>query len=221
MLWRVRPLLAVCGHVHEGRGAERVLWDLETPNVKYKELLSGYWIDPGLDNRKQSLIDLTHKSAAPLVNGGSWGNEDLDADSALLMPGANAKTSWAFQNQPTSSSHMPVPEAPVYSHHDGAHPAVWGQGGTQQPGRCDVEALKGRMKRQETCIINAAIMSSTWPYKSHQTRKYNKPIVVDIDLPVWQHHENARISRSHSDSEPSTISRDSLISRHDTSSLPD
>lgn len=30
-LWRVRPRLNVCGHVHEGRGAERVIWDLSIP----------------------------------------------------------------------------------------------------------------------------------------------------------------------------------------------
>lgn len=27
-LWRVRPQLAVCGHIHDGRGVERVMWDL-------------------------------------------------------------------------------------------------------------------------------------------------------------------------------------------------
>lgn len=42
-LWRVRPPLAICGHVHEGRGAERIIWDLGTRNVKYKELATGYW----------------------------------------------------------------------------------------------------------------------------------------------------------------------------------
>lgn len=42
-LWRVRPALAICGHVHEGRGAERITWDLEMQNVKYKEYLTGHW----------------------------------------------------------------------------------------------------------------------------------------------------------------------------------
>ena len=62
--------------------------------------------------------------------------------------------------------------------------AVRGQGGTPPSGRCDMEALDGRMGRKETCVVNAAIMASSWPYKSKEGRKYNKPVVVDIDLPV-------------------------------------
>ncbi len=51
-LWRVRPSLAICGHVHEGRGAERVLWDFGSSDIKYNESDVQYWIDPGLDNKK-------------------------------------------------------------------------------------------------------------------------------------------------------------------------
>ena len=67
-LSQVRPRLAVCGHVHEGRGAERVRWDLQSPHIQFKELDTRYWIDPGLDNKKQCLIDLTAKGAFPLEN---------------------------------------------------------------------------------------------------------------------------------------------------------
>ena len=49
-----------------------------------------------------------------------------------------------------------------------------------------MEALDGRIGRKETCIVNAAIMASSWPYKVNAGRKYNKPIVIDIDLPVWK-----------------------------------
>ena len=44
------------------------------------------------------------------------------------------------------------------------------------------------MERKETCIINAAVMASSWPHKSGGGggKKYNKPVVVDIDLPVWE-----------------------------------
>ena len=47
-----------------------------------------------------------------------------------------------------------------------------------------MEALAGRLGRRETCIVNAAIMASSWPYRSENKRRYNKAIVVDIDLPV-------------------------------------
>ncbi|KAH7032870.1 Metallo-dependent phosphatase-like protein [Microdochium trichocladiopsis] len=52
-MWRVRPRFAVCGHIHEGRGAERVRWDLDNPNVKFKEKAAPeLWEDPGAGNNK-------------------------------------------------------------------------------------------------------------------------------------------------------------------------
>lgn len=67
-LWRVRPSLFICGHVHEGRGVERVLWDLSSSHVKYKEVDTRYWIDPGLGKKKQCRIDLTAGATLPLDN---------------------------------------------------------------------------------------------------------------------------------------------------------
>ena len=43
--------------------------------------------------------------------------------------------------------------------------------------------------REETCVINAAIMASSWPHKGKDGKKYNKPIVVDVDLPTWEDDE--------------------------------
>lgn len=99
VLWRVRPGLAVCGHVHEARGAERIQWS----GSPTEELGCEAWTDPGIGNKKQSLLDLTARSGTALKVGG------------------------------------------------------------------------------ETCVVNAAIMARSWP----GPKRYNKPIVVDLELPVW------------------------------------
>lgn len=50
-----------------------------------------------------------------------------------------------------------------------------------------LQAWKGREGRKETCIVNAAIMA-----RSHGmgAKRYNQPIVVEIDLPVWEEEED-------------------------------
>ena len=240
-LWRVRPSLAVCGHVHEGRGAERILWDLDCPN---EESATGYWTDPGLGlgNRKQSHLDLSAKSPAPLNNIRSWidasdgmnldGREKTAGD-CLSVPKSAHSLAWtsAISRSGTSISGASSKEiassvlgkiAPVAQNQDHApNPRVsetvtseYGtsnfeasfkaaqskgfreapqvfedHGGSPPSGRCDMEDLAGRETRKETCIINAAIMASSWPYKLKDSRKYNKPIIVDIDLPLWQNSE--------------------------------
>ena len=149
-LWRVRPRMSICGHVHEGRGVQRVNWDLKSPNCSFKESFTELWDDPGRDNNKLSLVDLTGKIGTPLRNDGAAG--DCDPDNSTVVE----KT------------------------------AVLGLGmGSLAPSsRCDIEALSGRTSRVETCVVNAAIMKCSW---SHGTKGkfFNKPIVVDIDLPTW------------------------------------
>ena len=48
---------------------------------------------------------------------------------------------------------IPVPSLP---------PATIGQGGIPPSGRCDIEALSGRMGRLETCVVNAAIVANSY-----------------------------------------------------------
>ncbi|KAL2175144.1 Metallo-dependent phosphatase-like protein [Thermothelomyces heterothallicus CBS 202.75] len=135
-LARVRPRLHVCGHVHQGRGAERVKWDTDSSRagdgVTAVEASVEAWVDPSPDpaSAKISLVDLTARR----------GNLPLDFDD----PG------------------------PV-----GSEPERPGQGTT-----------RGREGRKETCIVNCAIVSTSWPHKGG--KRFNKPIVVDIDLPVWR-----------------------------------
>lgn len=129
-LWQTRPKLAVCGHKHMGRGVERVRWKLDGPSaqdalqlqndrdIHETEESTEIWTDPGLGNRKQSLVDLTVKGRRPLDS-------------------------------------------------------------------CD--DLPDRTGRKETCVVNAAIMGTS----HHHPTTLNKPIVVDIDFPVWDDVENS------------------------------
>ena len=163
-LWRIRPSLAICGHVHEGRGVERVSWDLSSSNVSHKEDATDYWDDPSLDNKKQSLINLTAKGTHPLRNRGP----------CEMLTGS-----------PIGLIDQDTPEQPKF---DAGQGQLQGLGGDPRSIRRDVEALDGRLERKETCIVNAAIMATSWPYKTTQSgrRKYNKAIVVDLDLPTWE-----------------------------------
>lgn len=185
-LWRVRPRLAICGHIHEGRGAERVRWDLDSLNLKYKEESIERWEDPGRDSKKMSLIDLTIKKGKPIDNNGSAGDIttdasmlDLTTSQAPVLPGNGSSpqsTDIAISRITTTLLAVPAESLPA---------ATRGQGGCPPSLRCDLEALSGRLGRRETCIVNAAIMASSWPHGSGGKR-YNKPIVVDIELPVWE-----------------------------------
>ena len=196
VLWRVRPRLAICGHVHEGRGVETVRWDLGVSSVRYKEERVERWTDPGKDNKKISLVDLTMKGKTPIDNDGSsgiWSNEaHTGGTSPLCDPGSlpgqvvKGNPAVASSSDPTAGLGMSIVTAEV-----GAVPSVSltpvtrGQGGIVPSRSCDLDALSGRLGRRETCIINAAIIASSWPYPLGG-KKFNKPIVVDIDLPVWK-----------------------------------
>lgn len=48
----------------------------------------------------------------------------------------------------------------------------------------DFDVFAGRMGKEETCIVNAAIMYSSWSHSKSSGKRYNKPIVVDVDLPT-------------------------------------
>ncbi|KAJ3576118.1 hypothetical protein NPX13_g3805 [Xylaria arbuscula] len=72
-LWRVRPRVALCGHIHEARGVERVQWNIKTTNKRYAVRTRTPWQDPNPDSGKNALVDLTMKGGMPLDNDGSPG----------------------------------------------------------------------------------------------------------------------------------------------------
>ncbi|KAH8756666.1 calcineurin-like phosphoesterase [Diaporthe sp. PMI_573] len=167
-LWRVRPKLAVCGHVHEGRGAERVRWDIQgASGAPYTELGVERWEDPsaGPNNNKMSLVDLTSRG----------GRRPLDNDGSAVGHGGSASQG---QGQGGACEHFADETATALPGF-----GTRGVGGNPDVSvRCDREALCGRMGRRETCVINCAIAATNWPHRGG--KKFNKPIVVDLDLPI-------------------------------------
>ncbi len=206
-LWRIRPRLAICGHVHEGRGADRVHWDLEASNIKYKELGVSRWDDPGRGNKKISLVDLTARGGNPIDNDGATGNivTTIGASTPSIVQSSIVKLSLEGENVTEPQTNAPNPKKSGNSKKNFTAklglsritanllaippacrlpPATRGQGGVPPSQRCDLEALSGRLGRKETCVVNAAIMATSWP-RGSAGKTFNKPIVVDIDLPVW------------------------------------
>lgn len=107
-LSQVRPRLAICGHVHEGRGAERVRWDLESSHVQFKELNTSYWVDPGLKNKKQCMLDLTIKGALPLENSNDDQAVNPYAQTSSNDLSKNGFVAWRSKNLAADSTIQPV-----------------------------------------------------------------------------------------------------------------
>ncbi|PVH97568.1 Metallo-dependent phosphatase [Periconia macrospinosa] len=85
-LHRVRPMLAVCGHIHEARGVERMRWNVSEDGgglVKEAEK----WKDPGVGNNKQSLVNLTAAAGGRSLDNGSR----LTRQAVLLQDGSRRR----------------------------------------------------------------------------------------------------------------------------------
>ncbi len=204
-LWRVRPRLAVCGHVHEGRGAESVLWDVASPYIDFREQETFYWRDSTIGTKKQFRIDLTSRSQRPLRNTGGVGDKVQSRPSKVeqrtgrgIVNGGDAISDERSEELEAQLPKIRSPSRPPFLGFETAErpisattlapatvpAATSGLGDLQSigsVGECDVEAFNGRERREETCIINAAIFASSWPHAAGKS--FNKPIVVDLDLP--------------------------------------
>jgi Icc-related predicted phosphoesterase len=213
-LEQVRPMIHLCGHIHDGRGVERVSWkdsgdevsieggeegagDAEGPSSETNRDLDSlvesveHWTDPGAGNKKISLVDLTKKSGREMEykHSGRGVPRHIIPDKfkgLFGQPGQSDKT----QADP------PEPH-PAASLEDGALSSS-SEAGVETWRRkagsaieCRTRTDVGRSKvdpdtaveRSETLMINAAFLS---PRVIGKASTFNKPIVVDVDLPIWQ-----------------------------------
>ncbi|KAL6704077.1 hypothetical protein ACN47E_008740 [Coniothyrium glycines] len=112
---KVRPKLLVCGHIHQGRGAERVRWHPSTtdaaalPSAPVAAVQR--WTDPGTGNNKASLLNLATKSKYPLDHNVSTRRNETAVINAALMGPRVAGTGKALNKPIVVDIDLPMYEA--------------------------------------------------------------------------------------------------------------
>lgn len=227
----IRPMLNICGHIHNGRGVETVQWRRRSSSLQLHgqpttmdsgTLVSSvqFWNDPGASSKKLSLVDLTTMRA----RAGRGSGCDHTSLTRQLQPDSRCDH---LQGQPDASfapdqtGHKPPSGGdakgeklnPTASLTDVAlrdSEALWGGsrgkagggGGLEHHDESDTghgcpdeatqyiaERPRGmppsgtEVARSQTTVINAAYLGPRVAGKTSVV--YNKPIVVDVELPVW------------------------------------
>jgi len=102
-LARVRPMLHICGHIHDARGVERIRWSPSSPSPLSEQSTLGCvdcvekWEDPGAGNKKISLLDLTARSRLRLDNTGRLAHTNLIVPRDLCV-GPDQLDQYSYQN---------------------------------------------------------------------------------------------------------------------------
>ncbi|KAL9009910.1 MAG: hypothetical protein Q9180_009353, partial [Flavoplaca navasiana] len=160
----------------------------------FKEEDVGYWVDPGAGNKKQCLVDLSSRSPQPLQGI----NQIQKAISGAKKPKGPLMKCWTWKSEIRGLHSEQCSSTAIDEMHlDTTAGGVAETGATLQPS-CLLDekeqpavledrvriSTTDRLDRRETCVVNAAIMATSWPHKAVNGSKYNKPMVVDLDLPT-------------------------------------
>ncbi|KAK3327471.1 Metallo-dependent phosphatase-like protein [Cercophora scortea] len=191
VLSQIRPRLHVCGHIHPGRGAERVRWKAGNPDsrghVAYDEAAVERWEDPSPDPRsaKISLVDLTARG----------GNRPLDFHDLEPVPGVSCSPTLLpagtlhHGNVPIDRDERDRDSGLSRTSRTGSDlnpslatdtPSIGSD--SLNPARSDQAAFVAGTGRCETCVVNCSVVATNWPHAGG--KQLNKPVVVDLDLPV-------------------------------------
>ncbi|KAK3308271.1 Metallo-dependent phosphatase-like protein [Chaetomium strumarium] len=149
-LAKVRPRVHVCGHVHQGRGAERVRWDTDGLSVRNEvaaQVSVERWQDPAPDpsSAKISLVDLT----------GRGGKRPLDFHDRASLNGAQALYGTYDVPDPAQelSGSSPTDLAGRNDNTSALEPEA-------RPGSTNTAGALDRAGRRETCVINWYVKSA-------------------------------------------------------------
>jgi hypothetical protein len=185
-LWRIRPQLSVFGHVHQSWGCKRIRWDLTCSDSVYGESENIHKAPPPppSGSKKQYLVDLSGRKGPKI---------DYDGSSAAAHRPPSLHPEEPLEEETGAGVSLPNTEGPSTRTqlHDQARVTAiapvtqtHGRDNCERGGRGDTVALSGRLGRRETCMVNACIMANSWPHQGG--KRFNAPIVVDLDFPVWE-----------------------------------
>jgi hypothetical protein len=197
-LEEIRPVVHVCGHIHNARGVEKVRWrnrgpppaprDSSTPATDEATLSlmesSTPWTEPGIGSKKIALVDLTQKGWA-IDNSARGGVTRHVLSDSMRVRLANEREAAVVEYQPGAAELSSSLVDGALLNEAGVE-CVWRRkaGGA-------MECRWGRhvggevlTERHETAMINAAILGQRLDGKA--SKVVNKPIVVDVELPIWE-----------------------------------
>jgi hypothetical protein len=210
-LAQVRPAMHVCGHIHNARGAERVRWknpSTTPPSAAHVPAdpdslveATTQWTDPGAGNKKMALVDLTRKGWALDYSARSvtrHGLSDSLRERLLREPDAPVVDHQPGVATLLSTSPSSLGDGALCRASEAGVEREWRRkagGAIECREACDVgrsvvdahtiiTTSTSSADRMETAMINAAFLGQRVENKASNT--FNKPIVVDVELPVWE-----------------------------------